>query len=111
VRDNWIEGDTLVADFVTTADSAGKQSSQIRTITATGKARSLMHLKKGVDRPCWSRNYSRGHKIAITLAGDSLDNVVVSGAADGAHLECFAARRDTVPDSSAVAPARPTPTP
>jgi hypothetical protein len=72
-----------------------------------------MHIKKGTDQPCWSRNYSRGRKIAITLAGDSLDNVVVSGAADGAHLECFAARPDTMRTdtvrASAPAPARPTP--
>ena len=40
------------------------------------------------------------------LAGDSLDNVVVSGAADGAHLDCFAARPDSVPaDTAAPAPA------
>ena len=113
VRDNWIEGDTLVADFLATTGAAGKRSSEIKTITATGAARSLMHIKKGTDQPCWSRNYSRGRKIAITLAGDSLDNVVVSGAADGAHLECFAARPDTMRTdtvrASAPAPARPTP--
>lgn len=110
VRDNWIEGDTLVADFSPKMAAAGKRTSEIKTITATGAARSLMHLKKGTDQPCWSRNYSRGQKIAIAFAGDSLDNVVVSGAADGAHLECFVARRDTVPDSSAAAaPARRTP--
>ncbi len=107
VRDNWIEGDTLVADFVSSADTAGKRSSRIKTVVASGAARSLMHLKKGTDQPCWSRNYSRGRKIAVTLAGDSLDNVVVSGAADGAHLECFAARPDTAADSTATT--RPSP--
>ena len=104
VRDDWIEGDTLVAQFRPKTDPAGKRTSELSTIVATGTARSLMHLKKGTAQPCWSRNYSRGRRIAVTLAGDSLDNVVVSGDADGAHLECFAVRpaadstaKDSVP--------------
>ena len=99
VRDDWIEGDTLVAQFRPKTDLTGKRTSELSTIVATGAARSLMHLKKGTAQPCWSRNYSRGRRIAVTLAGDSLDNVIVSGDADGAHLECFAAR--AVSDSAA----------
>lgn len=104
VRDDWIEGDTIVARFVPMTTPAGKRSSQLHTIVATGAARSLMHLKKGTDQPCWSRNYSRGRRIAIALAGDSLDQVTVSGNADGAHLECFAARpaADSGADSTAT---------
>lgn len=105
VRDDWIEGDTIVARFAPTTGPAGRRTSQLRTIVATGAARSLMHLKKGSEQPCWSRNYSRGRRIAVALAGDSLDRVVVSGDADGAHLECFAARppADSGADSSSAA--------
>jgi hypothetical protein len=91
VGNDWIEGDTLVARFEPATDATGKRTSRLKTVLATGAARSLMHLKKGTDHPCWSRNYSRGRRIAIALVGDSLDQVVVSGHADGAHLECFAA--------------------
>jgi hypothetical protein len=102
---DWIEGDTLVARFVQAADSTGKRTSQIRTILATGSARSLMHLKQSLDQPCWSRNYSRGRRIAVALEEGTVDRVVVSGEADGVHLECFASRppADSAASDSAVA--------
>lgn len=106
---DWIEGDTLVARFVPASDAGGKRTSQLKTILATGAARSLMHLKKGIEQPCWSRNYSRGRRIAVALVGDSLDNVVVSGDADGAHLECFATRPPV--DSAAADTVAPAPVP
>ena len=109
VRDDWIEGDTLVAEFRPKTEPSGKRTSQLSTMVATGTARSLMHLKKGTAQPCWSRNYSRGRRIAVAFAGDSLDRVVVSGDADGAHLECFAVRppTDSTAADSTTAPAAP----
>jgi hypothetical protein len=59
-----------------------------------------MHLKKSGEAPCWSRNYSRGRQIDVAVKGDSVEQVVVSGQADGVQLECFAARPAT--DSTAA---------
>jgi hypothetical protein len=98
VGDDWMTGDTLVAHF-TAADSAGKPRAALRRLVATGTARSLMHLKKEGEHPCWSRNYSRGRQIDVQVHGDSVESVVVSGNADGVQLECLAAR--PAPDSTA----------
>jgi hypothetical protein len=98
VGDDWMTGDTLVAHFER-ADSAGKPRAELRRLLARGSARSLMHLRKSGEQPCWSRNYSRGEKIDVAMKGDSVEQVVVSGHADGVQLECFVARAE--PDSAA----------
>jgi hypothetical protein len=108
VGHDWIDGDTIVATFDQVADTAGKSRSELRSLLASGHARSLMHLKKRGEIPCWSRNYSRGRQIAVTMAEAEVEEVVVSGQADGAQLECLAAR--PAPDSAAADSAR-TPAP
>ena len=99
VRDDWMTGDTLFAHFAA-VDSAGKKRAELRRLVATGSARSLMHLKKQGEQPCWSRNYSRGRQIEVRVQGEAVEEVVVSGRADGVQLECLASR-PIAPDSAA----------
>jgi hypothetical protein len=107
-----ITGDTLVARFAEVTDSAGSTTSELRHIVATGDARALMHLNEGsgVEQGCMSRNYSRGQRIDVALLGDRVDKVLVTGRADGVHLECLAAKPvtdSTAADSAATRPAAP----
>jgi hypothetical protein len=85
---DWIAGDTLVARFVQTTDSAGETSPELREIVAHGSARALTHHydEPGGAAPA-SINYSRGATIAVALRGDRIDRVVVTGQTDGVHLE------------------------
>lgn len=109
VGSDWMRGDTLIARFAR-SDSAGKPRAELRQLLASGAARSLMHLKKNGEQPCWSRNYSRGSKIDVSMKGDAVEQVVVSGHADGVQLECSVARVE--PDSAATdstTPTRPPP--
>jgi hypothetical protein len=111
VGNDWMTGDTLVARFAR-VDSAGKPRAELRRLVATGNARSLMHLKKSGAQPCWSRNYSRGSQIDVAVRGDSVEQVVVAGHADGVQLECVVASAEsdsTARDSTAVP--RPAPVP
>ncbi len=85
---DWMTGDTLVARFVQVADSGGKTRAELSQLDARGAARSLTHLAHDGGRPGGpSINYSRGTHITVTLRGDQVDRVVVSGRADGVHLE------------------------
>lgn len=101
VGDDWMSGDTLIARFVPVAsDSGGRPRAELRQLRAVSNARALMHLRKAGDQPCWSRNYSRGRQIDVTVRGDSVEQVVVSGQADGVQLECLPPR--PVPADSAA---------
>src|SRR5581483_11635646 len=87
---DWIAGDTLVADWAPEPDSsAASGASRLRRITARGGARALTHLSPQGDSAAAgpSLNYSRGAVIDIALRGDRIDRVLVTGAADGVHLE------------------------
>ena len=85
---DWIAGDTLVARFDESADSAGKKRTDIRQILAWGSARALTH-HDDPDRAAAGPaiNYSRGSRIEIALKDQRIDRVVVAGQADGLHLE------------------------
>jgi hypothetical protein len=89
---NWIAGDTLVAAWAPAPDSSagsGAPPSRLRRITARGGARALTHLYPQGDSAAAgpSVNYSRGTAIDIALQGERIDRVLVTGAADGVHLE------------------------
>ena len=87
---DWIAGDTLVADWAPEPDSSAPSgASRLRRITARGGARALTHLSPQGDSAAAgpSLNYSRGAVIDIALRGDRIDRVLVTGAADGVHLE------------------------
>lgn len=100
---DWIAGDTLVARFVPVAsDTGGRAKSELQEIIARGSARSLAHLTEAGDSAGPPDiNYSRGTSIAVKLQGDRIDRVLVSGRADGVHLEkrppAPAAPTDTAP--------------
>jgi lipopolysaccharide export system protein LptA len=85
---NWIAGDTLTAHWVQLPDSTGQAKSKLQQIIAYSSARSFTHLRNENDSTTGpSLNYSRGRKIDIALTGDRVDRVIVSGDADGLHLE------------------------
>jgi hypothetical protein len=83
---DWIAGDTLVAHWVQAPDSAGHAKSQLQRLLARGSARALTHHYDAKDpKQPPAIDYSRGKQIAITMNGDKVDRVLVSGQADGVH--------------------------
>jgi hypothetical protein len=64
------------------------KKSKLRRLIARGSARSFTHLYGEHDTTSGpSLNYSRGKVIDILLGGDKVENVIVSGRADGVQLE------------------------
>jgi hypothetical protein len=95
---DWIAGDTLTARFDQVADTGATKKSELREIVARGSARVLTHLyEEGAGSP--DINYSRGSSIAVKLKGDRIDRVVVTGRADGVHLEPLPPVPAASPDS------------
>jgi hypothetical protein len=85
---NWIAGDSLTAHWVQVTQAKGQTKSKLRQVVARGTARSFTHLQSGSDSTAGpSLNYSRGQQIDIALKDDRIDRVIVSGKADGLHLE------------------------
>jgi len=85
---NWIAGDTIVARWAQVTDSAGPAKTKLRHLQAHGSARSFSHLYNERDSTRGpSMDYSRGQVINIALRGDQIERIVVSGRADGLHLE------------------------
>jgi len=84
---DWIAGDTLTAHWVQAPDSTGHAKAQLQRLAARGAARALTHhydVKDKTQPP--AIDYSRGKQIAITMIGDKVERVLVSGQADGVHL-------------------------
>jgi hypothetical protein len=84
---DWITGDSLIARWIQVADSGGVKKTKLRRIIARGSAREFTHLYGEHDTTPPSLNYSRGKVIDILLGGDKVENVVVTGGADGIQLE------------------------
>jgi hypothetical protein len=103
---DWIAGDTLVARFAQVADTVGAKKSQLQEILARGSARALTHLYERSDSGPPNINYSRGTSIAVKLNGDRIGRVVVSGRADGVHLERLPPAPATTADTTRT-PQRP----
>lgn len=100
---DWIAGDTVVATFEPASDSAGADP-ELRNLVARGTARAFTHMyDDGPTGTPPSLNYSRGARIAIALKGDKIDRVIVSGRADGVHLEPVPPP-PTRPDTTKVPP-------
>jgi len=107
---DWIAGDTLVAHWVQAPDSAGHAKSQLQRLLARGSARALTHHYDAKDpKQPPAIDYSRGKQIAITMNGDKVDRVLVSGQADGVHLTprppVDTTKKRTAADSTHRAPA------
>ncbi len=88
---NWIAGDSLTARWAQEPDSSGIARTKLSRIVARGDARALTHLYTARDSSAGptgpSLNYSRGARIVLALKGDRIDQVVVSGRADGLQLD------------------------
>ncbi|MGH7530066.1 MAG: hypothetical protein ACREMN_06755, partial [Gemmatimonadales bacterium] len=106
---DWIAGDSLTARFEQEADSTGRERARLRQIVARGSARALTHHPDERDTTLAPAiNYSRGQRIAVTLKTEGIDRVVVTGRADGAHLELPPPPPLPAPgDTTAPAPAEP----
>jgi hypothetical protein len=84
---DWIAGDTITAHWVQAPDSTGHTKAQLQRLVARGSARALTHHYDAKDKTQPPAiDYSRGKQIAITMIGDKVDRVLVSGQADGVHL-------------------------
>ena len=84
---DWIAGDTITAHWVQAPDSTGHTKAQLQRLVARGSARALTHHYDAKDKTQPPAiDYSRGRQIAITMIGDKVDRVLVSGQADGVHL-------------------------
>jgi hypothetical protein len=105
---DWIAGDSLTARWRQAADSSGVTKSQLHQIVARGAARSLSHIANAKDSVGTGPaiDYSRGQVIDIALKADKVDRIVVSGRADGVHLEP-APPKPAPADSTAKKPASP----
>src|SRR3989442_3467642 len=85
---NWIAGDTIVARWGQVTDSAGPAKTKLRPLHAHGSARSFRHTYNEADStPGPSTHYPRGPALNIAPRGDHIARIVVSGRADGLHLE------------------------
>lgn len=96
---DWIRGDTLVARFDTTVhkDTAGK--ARIKTIIATGAAKSYYQVQaSNGDREHPAINYVRGREITVQFDTAGVQTVDVDEKAVGLYLE-------PLPDSAKVAQA------
>jgi hypothetical protein len=96
--EDWLTGDTMRADFALAAkrDSASRQKSELKHLTAFGSARALYHVEnernpqgpKGMD-------YSRGKRIDIAMDSSKVRSVDVVGLAQGIYLEPLPPGADT----------------
>ena len=101
---DWIRGDTLVAQFdtVPTRDTTAK--TRVRTITATGTAKSFYQMASSTgDRLRPALNYVRGRQITAQFDTAGLTTVDVDEKAVGLYLE---PRPDSVTAAAAKAAAK-----
>lgn len=86
---DWIAGDSLTAHFGQERDSAAhRELTRIQQVVARGGARALTHQFNSRDTATGPAiNYSRGHQIAVAMKQARIEQVLVSGKADGVHLE------------------------
>ncbi len=85
---DWIRGDTLVATFDTAAtkDTAGK--ARVKTIVATGSAKSYYQVQSSTgDRARPAINYVRGRLITVQFDTAGVKTVDVDEKAVGLYLE------------------------
>ena len=86
--EDWIDGDSLRADFAAVKDSTGQTKSELEHLTAYGAARALYHVSndqhpegpKGV-------NYARALRIDIAMKESKVSTVDFVGKTDGVYLE------------------------
>jgi hypothetical protein len=113
-RNDWLEGDTVVATFVRIetaedepADTAAARY-QLDRLVANGEARSLYRMepsdttsRPGVDKP--AVHYVTGAVIVIVLADGQVERMEVEGPTRGWHLEpVVRAPRDTLTVSDTI---------
>ena len=103
---DWLEGDTVVALFDTTAVATGDTTrrAQIRRLRAAGDARSYYHLASAdtsAREP--AINYVRGRIITVNFDSARVATVAVQGRSTGLYLE--PSRADTTASTTRATPA------
>lgn len=104
---DWISGDTLVATFDSSAVADSTDQPQMRSVVATGTARSFYQMAPssgGKGLP--NISYSRGRVITVAFEDGEAKTVDVIDKASGVFLE--PTRADSA--ARAAAPTRPPPT-
>ena len=85
---DWIRGDTLIATFDTLSGADTSARTRIRTIVATGAAKSYYQLPSNSgDRERPSLNYVRGRAITVQFDTSGVKTVDVQEKAIGLYLE------------------------
>lgn len=87
---DWLQGDTIIARFDTTAVTAGTADArtEARELVAIGEARSYHQVAgQGAPRDRPNVNYVRGNRIVVALTEGEVDRVTVMGNASGVYLE------------------------
>ena len=89
--EDWLDGDSLRADFGVVTDSGGAKKSELDHLTAfgsAGSARALYHTAND-EHPEGPKgvNYSRGTRIDIAMTRSKVTTVDVVGKVDGVYLE------------------------
>jgi hypothetical protein len=101
---DWIEGDTLVATFDTAAVADSADQPQMRSVVATGAARSFYQMApSSEEKGLPNISYSRGRVITVAFEDGEARTVDVIDKASGVFLE--PARADS--SARGAAPTRP----
>lgn len=115
-RNDWLEGDTVVATFVRLEPTEGEEADtataryQLDRLVANGTARSLYRMepsdtssRPGLDKP--AVHYVTGAIIVIVLADGQVERMEVEGPTRGWHLEPVvrAGPRDTLAAGDSIA--------
>jgi len=86
--EDWLDGDSLRADFGVVTDSGGAKKSQLDHLTSFGSARSLYHVSNDEHPECPKGvNYARATRADISLKGSKVSTVDFVGKTDGVYLE------------------------
>ena len=86
--EDWIDGDSLRADFAAVEDSTGATKSELDHLSAYGAARALYHVAND-QHPEGPRgvNYARALRIDIAMKQSKVSTVDFVGKTDGIYLE------------------------
>ncbi len=94
-EDDWLSGDSLIANFLRTDTTTRK--SEISRVIAFGSARAYYHTSNQRDSTGEKGiNYSRGDKINIAMRQCKVHTVDIVGKVDGVYLEPLPPRADSL---------------
>lgn len=107
---DWLRGDTITARFEPAAGTDSVKTNAVKTIVASGKARSFFQVApSGIKGKTTTPNisYNIGRLITLDFKNRKVDNVTTIDKAEGFYLEANAdsTRRGVTADSASKKPA------